>query len=597
MLAVKHPLDWMKPAPPRQGCRVTPLVEAADMYPRLERLVLNATRSVWLSFRIFDPDTKLRSEEAKALGLADWSELLAHTVRRGVEVRILLSDFEPVLADYLHAGSWCTYWAIRNILERLEEEERERLQLIIIQHEGEMGRGWRQLLHFLLRRRIRKVVEKLLQKTSHDDGGLDTRPGLWRHVEWEEEKAQGWKAAPPPRLWPATYHQKFVVIDGEKAIIGGLDLDERRWDDRRHHQRADRTWHDISALIEGPAVADAECHFARLWNREMPRYRATVAEWIDGCGRELMLDPLTEIGDADQNNVSSRRKPGPKNTKEAGIARHNLDKSSSWVPASAGMTDKATVQLARTMSLKSDGLFAIGPKPGIRELKAAHKAVILSARRRLYIEGQFFRSNAAADWIEAALRASPELEVIILVANAPEEIAFEGQTDNLAHRHGEHLQARALGRLLRKAGPNRIGLFTLAKDEPVKPSEEKFEDTRGTAFGSGLIHIHSKLLIADDAACLLSSANINGRSFEWDTELGFIWTEPGDAIAAFRRSLWKQLFGGSVAADLDLEGWRDIARHNSTADPGHRRGFVIPYQLGRARRFGRPYWFIPDDLV
>lgn len=564
MLAVKDPPDWMKPSPPRAGCKVTPLIEAAAMYPELEHLLLDAKETVWLSFRVFDPDTKLRSDRAKKAGLSDWSSLIAHTVGRGVEVRILLADFEPVLADFLHAGSWCTYRTLRALMETLDEQEQARLQLIVIQHEGEMGWGWRQLLRLLLRRRIRKVVETLLKRKTHKDGGLETRPGLWRHVEWKEKKARAWKAAPPPRLWPATYHQKFVVIDGEKAIIGGLDLDERRWDDRRHDQRADRTWHDISALIEGPAVADAARHFALLWNRELPRYRATVDEWIDGCGRELMLDPLTEI-------------EGERKAQE--------------------VEGKATVQLARTMSLKSDGLFAIGPVHGIRELKAAHRELILSARRQLYIEAQFFRSNAAADWIEAALRASPQLEVIILVANAPEEIAFEGQTDNLAHRHGEHLQARALGRLLRKAGPHRVGFFTLAKHEDVEAGEEKFEKTRGTAFGSGLIHIHSKLLIADDAACLLSSANINGRSFEWDTELGFLWTEPGDAIAGFRQGLWKQLFGGSLSGDMSLESWRDIARHNSKAEPDERKGFVIPYQLGRARRFGRPYWFIPDDLV
>jgi phosphatidylserine/phosphatidylglycerophosphate/cardiolipin synthase-like enzyme len=223
--------------------------------------------------------------------------------------------------------------------------------------------------------------------------------------------------------------------------------------------------------------------------------------------------------------------------------------------------------------------------------------VIRSARRLLYIEAQFFRSKDAARWVEEALRANPELEVIILIANVPEEIAFEGQSDNLAHRHGEHLQARALGGLLRRAGPQRIGLFTLAKQEPVKPNEEKFEESRGTAFGSGVIHIHAKLLIADDDLCLLSSANINGRSFEWDTELGFIWSEHGDAIPEFRRKLWWQLFGGSLPDQLNLEGWRDAARFNAGAEPHERKGFVLPYQLGRARRFARPYWFIPDDLV
>jgi hypothetical protein len=26
-------------------------------------------------------------------------------------------------------------------------------------------------------------------------------------------------------------------------------------------------------------------------------------------------------------------------------------------------------------------------------------------------------------------------------------------------------------------------------------------------------------------------------------------------------------------------------------------GFIVPYQLTRARRFGRPAWFVPHDLV
>jgi phosphatidylserine/phosphatidylglycerophosphate/cardiolipin synthase-like enzyme len=414
----------------------------------------------------------------------------------------------------------------------------------------------------MLRSKIRRTVEKLL-RGKNDDGGLDNRPGLWRHLAWEHGKPKAWKAAPPPRLWPATYHQKFVVVDGVRTIIGGLDLDERRWDDRRHRQRANQTWHDISALIEGPAAGDAAAHFSLLWNRELPRYRSTVEEWTDGCGQALMLDPLNEAGTP----------PLP--------------------PATGG----ATVQLARTMSRRNSSPFAIGPHHFIRELKAAHRSLIASARKLLYIEAQFFRSDDAADWVEAALRASPELQVIILVANAPEEIAFEGQTDNLAHRHGEYLQARALGRLLTRAGRDRVGLFTLAKQEPVKASEREFEETRGTAYGSGLIHIHAKLLVADDRAVLMSSANINGRSFEWDTELGFIWTEPGDAIAQFRLRLWEQLLGGPVSPDMNLAGWRDIARHNAGAEPEARRGFILPYQLGRARRFARPYFFIPDDLV
>lgn len=555
--------EWIRPFPARTGCTVTPLIEAADMFPALENLVIEAESAVWMSFRIFDPATKTRSDAAGALGLASWSDLIRHAVKRGVEVRILLADFEPVLADYLHAGSWNTYRQIRAIVEGLEESERDRLQLIVIQHEGELGWGWRQLLRVPLRRRVRKIVEGLLVRGAHEDGGFDCRPGLWKYLVWEGDEAKSWKAAAPPRLWPATYHQKFVLIDRRIAIIGGLDLDERRWDDRRHRRSANQTWHDISARIDGPAASDAERHFALLWNRELPRYRSIVAEWTTPCGRELMLDPLDSI---------------------EGVR-----------PESRSADGKAVVQIVRTLSRRSSSPFAIGPKRHIRELKAAHRRLILSARRRLYIEAQFFRSAEAAEWIEQALRANPALEAIILIANAPEEIAFEGQGDNPAHRYGEYLQARTLGRLLRRSGPDRIGLFTLAKSEPVQPGEEKFEDSRGTAFGSGLIHIHSKLLIADDDFCLLSSANINGRSFYWDTELGFLWREESDAIKDFRDRLWRQLFADAPPADL--AGWRDAARFNAGAPPDQRKGFVLPYQLGRARRFARPYSFIPDDLV
>lgn len=551
-----------EPFPIRSGCRVTPLIESAEMYPLLERELLAAKERVWLAFRVFDPSTKLRSEEAKAAGHKSWADLVVATVERGVEVRILLSDFEPVMADYLHAGSWSSFRALQ---DRLAEVNcGERFQMIVIEHEGEIGWGWRQLLRLALRLRLRRLITKLLGRDGDEEDVFGVRPGLWRWLEWKGERPHGWRPGPPPRLWPATYHQKCAVIDREKAIIGGLDLDERRWDDAAHDRPADETWHDVSSLVEGPAATDAARHFADLWNGELPRFREIVGEWTDGAARELALSPLTEIAFDDE-------------------------------PA-LGRGD-STVQIARTLSRKSTSIFAAGPIPHIRELREAHRKLIGSARRCLYIEAQFFRSRAAADWVIAALRANADLEVIILVANVPEEIAFLGQGGNPAHRHGEYLQARALGRILKAGGPDRVGLFTLVRHERANGSERKFEDSRGTAFGSGVIHIHAKLLIADSGLCLLSSANINGRSFNWDTELGFLWAEQGDAIARFRRSLWDQLFEGALPEEAGLADWHRLAEANRTADPEDRAGFVLPYQRSRARRFGNPYWWIPDSLV
>jgi phosphatidylserine/phosphatidylglycerophosphate/cardiolipin synthase-like enzyme len=528
--------------------------------------MFEAKKSVWPGFRVFDPDTRLRSDAARGQGLARRSDLIAATVERGVEVRLLLSDFEPVIADSLHAGSWNSFRKIREVRDALPKEAQSRLQILVIQHEGEIGWGWRQLLRLALRWRLRRLIEKLLGRIGEEDHVFDVRPGLWRWLKWKGKRPHGWRPGPPPRLWPATYHQKCAVVDGRTAFVGGLDLDERRWDDSEHDRKADETWHDLSAWIEGGAAHDVAWHFADLWNREPPRFAAIVAEWTADAERSLNPDPLTETACPDFGDTG-------------------------------GEGGTAIVQLVRTRSRKSHALFATGPVPHVHEIREAHRAIIGSARRCLYVEAQFFRSKAAADWVVEALAAHPDLEVIILVANAPEEIAFLGEGGNPAHRHGEFLQARALGRIARAGGPSRVGLFTLVRDERANGEERDFEDSRGTAFGSGIIYIHAKLLVADIDACLLSSANINGRSFDWDTELGFLWTEAGESIGQFRGDLWRRLSDGALGAEARLTDWQQLAFANSNGAPGERRGFIVPYQLGRARRFGSPDFWIPDSLV
>jgi phospholipase D1/2 len=255
--------------------------------------------------------------------------------------------------------------------------------------------------------------------------------------------------------------------------------------------------------------------------------------------------------------------------------------------------------MLRTLSRRSDRLFAIGPRKDVRELMHAHRRIIFSARRLLYIEAQFFRSWRAAGWIVEAARRNPALQVILLAPQAPDVIAFEGAGANPAHLHGEWLQARALGRLLARLG-DRVGLYALGRRAAMDEEERKLVANRGAAFGAGMIYVHSKLLIADDAVALVSSANINNRSFSWDSEFGATWTDaPG--VGAFRRRLWGQLLGVAPDELPQLEQaqayWREVALANVKRRPEERQGFVLPYRYARVRRFGRPSWFVPDDLV
>ncbi len=556
-----------RPFPVRTGSRITPLILAAEMYPELERLVLGARRTIFLAFRVFDPLTRTRSPEAGAAGHADWRQLLHAKIGEGATVRILLTDFEPTLAHQLHASSWSSFRALRDMLEDLPEPDRERFEIIVSQHEGELGWAWRQLLRLPMGFVLRKLVREFAQAGGDIEELLAVRPGLWRYVKASEGKPR-FHRGPPPRMWPATHHHKFAVLDGTVAIVGGLDVDERRWETRRYVQPAPETWHDISVKVEGPAAGDAAEHFRRLWNAELPRFREITSHWLTGSDRELVIDPLDAM--PEPGGVPDELADGP-----------------------------ARAQLLRTLSRRSRRLFALGPSRHIRELMQAHRNLIFAARRMLYIEAQFFRSRRAAGWIVEAARRNPGLEVIILLPQAPDEVAFEGHGENPAHRHGEWLQARALGKLRRALGP-RLGLFALGRKAPLTDEEKELVADRGAAFQAGMIYVHAKMLVADDTHALVSSANINGRSFGWDSEFGVLWEDPA-GIEAMRRKLWGQLLD-LPPATLPAPGnglplWRETADTNVLKDPPDRQGFVLPYRYARVRRFGRPAWFIPDDLV
>ena len=554
-----------EPFPARGGNRVTPLILAEEMFPELERLALQAERHLFLAFRIFDPATALRSPEARALGLETWAGLLRHKVERGITVRLLLTDFEPTVAHMLHGGSWTTFQMLREVAKDLDAESLERFEMIIAQHPGEVGWLTRQLLRLPIGMAVRKTISGLDPQAA--ERLMDVRPGLWRYHRMVDGNPR-FRRGPAPRLWPATHHHKFAVADARVAIVGGLDVDERRWDTRDHDLPAPDSWHDISVKVEGPAAGDTAEHFRRLWNHELPRYVEITRYWMTGVDRSLTVEPLDTM-------------PEPFGTP----------------PEIEGAQGKA--QMLRTLSRRSRSLIAIRPAAHVRELMQAHRRLIFSARTLLYIEAQFFRSRRAAGWVVEAARRNPALQIIILLPQAPEEVAFEGARRNPAHQHGEWLQSRALGYMRRKLG-DRIGLFSIGRRAPLTEEERDVAADRGAAFGAGVIYVHSKLLIADDRAALVSSANINGRSFRWDSEFGILWEEP-KAVAAFRTRLWGQLLGcapddAPSLADAGLY-WRTLANDNVIAPPEDRKGFLLPYRYARVRRFGRPSWFVPDDLV
>jgi phosphatidylserine/phosphatidylglycerophosphate/cardiolipin synthase-like enzyme len=88
------------------------------------------------------------------------------------------------------------------------------------------------------------------------------------------------------------HHEKTIVVDDRVAFVGGIDLTSEagdRFDSSGHRARGQVGWHDASARVAGPAVADIAEHFRMRW-REVSGEESPSAEAVEPAGNvELQI--------------------------------------------------------------------------------------------------------------------------------------------------------------------------------------------------------------------------------------------------------------------------------------------------------------------
>ena len=168
------------------------------------------------------------------------------------------------------------------------------------------------------------------------------------------------------------HHEKTLVIDGELAFVGGIDMTDLagdRWDTSDHPARRRLGWHDVHTRLRGPAVADVAAHFALRW-------------------QELTGETLEP--------------PAP--------------------PPAAG---PHTVQVVRTVA---EGMYDRVPDGDFRVLESYVRA-IRDAQRLIYLENQFLWAPEIVERLADKLRKPPHPD-FRLVLMLPTR-ANNGQDDTL----------------------------------------------------------------------------------------------------------------------------------------------------------------------
>jgi phosphatidylserine/phosphatidylglycerophosphate/cardiolipin synthase-like enzyme len=240
------------------------------------------------------------------------------------------------------------------------------------------------------------------------------------------------RCEPDPREHPFhCHHEKTVVVDGEVAFVGGMDmtgLAGDRFDSSAHPARRQLGWHDVGTRIRGPAVRDVADHFALRW-REL-------------TGEQLDQPPLQEpAGDH-------------------------------------------TVQVVRTIA---EGMYDAVPDGEFRILESYIRA-LSSATSFIYLENQFLWAPEIVRLIEDKLKRPPsdDFRVVIVLpskANNGQDDTV-GQLSVLAAADGG--SGRLLAATIRSLTGNR-------EDRLYVHAKVGIVDDRWLTIGSANLNAHSLL--------------------------------------------------------------------------------------------------------
>jgi phosphatidylserine/phosphatidylglycerophosphate/cardiolipin synthase-like enzyme len=456
----------------------------------------------------------------------------------GVERRVLINRFwdeNSDWAEYLNTDS-----ELRDVAEETGDDFEVMLQgnatevEIYGSYEGEVA-SW-------------SFVDRVADNPRYDDRYLDLPPVAPVSLNLSVQVA--------------SWHQKFMVFDGEVAFVTGMNTKSSDWDTSSHEvfnpnrmdfdadmdDREDVYWgesypdlgprKDYGARIEGPAAYDAEEIFWERWEAG-----------IDGD------DMYSEAASS-----------------------FSLDAAASE-PAGGVLT-----QVVATM-----------PEPwGDMSIAETHAKAIRQAENYIFIEDQYFRSPIMEEAVHDAMEANSDL--VLIVVTKPVS-SLDGGSKYTWLAHDSFLSAY----------PDRYLLLQLRTWALVLEEGWVYDEAWLAAED---MDTHSKLRIIDDRYVSLGSCNWNNRGYLYEGEVNVSVLDTAFAQDARERVFenlvgpdWEDYLSDDGQNNLDvlalaaesneeIEEWwvendwdLDLDEAEDTWDVYRPSGFVLPLEIED------DYWF------
>ncbi len=408
-----------------------------------------------------------------------------------------------------------------------------------------------------------------------------------------------------------------------RAMVMGHNLHRNYWDTDAHEfddikgkrDPGFGPWQDISTEVSGPVLFDLNENFCKAWDKESnilkywfgdglteQRSHIVPVQFYDEKTRGMAQIVRTHPRDGGlifsrDHSIKEAYVNAIKNSfdflymenqyfRYAFIAREvkktaqkfeqaNLDKSLHWfvVTNNPAKKDFSSTTYAMMKEVGQEQLMPQAHRDRVfehnelLEQKLEYEEALAETSgfngvKKLYLNNRIESINQKMDALAEAAKTDPqEYEKIVTSRQEIERmVELEKQQDEgEITPQGE----QELSQLQQKHGYDKIEpeLFDLPNLKTVICTLTSHAKIDGKVEYKD-IYVHSKLLVVDDVFCLLSSANINHRSMEKDTELGICGPRPKVA-KAFTDKLWPMHAGKKMdITEKNFSHWQTIATKN-----------------------------------
>ncbi|SCV01872.1 LAME_0G19064g1_1 [Lachancea meyersii CBS 8951] len=376
------------------------------------------------------------------------------------------------------------------------------------------------------------------------------------------------------------HHEKMTVIDHSIAFMGGIDLCYGRFDTPEHVLKDDNPdfkkqnfpgkdysnarvcdfydldkpfesmydrnyiprmpWHDVHMMTIGPAARDMSRHFVQRWNYLIRQKRPSRPT--------PLLTPPSDFTAAEMKNSPLFQKIKERSTCEVQV-------------------------------LRSAGNWSLGLKKTEHSIQNAYLKLIETSNHYVYMENQFFVTSSSWDGVVVENKIGDALVDRIIKANSegkawkafvviPLMPGFDSPVDK-----PEGSSVRVIMQCqFQSISRGETSIFARLRKLDIDPLQyiQFFSLRKWSSLGKNgrlvteQLYVHGKVLIVDDRACIIGSANVNERSMlgNRDSEVAalvrdtdLVETKMGDKPYLAGRFAWElrqRLMREHLGCDVDI---------------------------------------------